>query len=104
MEAFGSSFESDDEMDAYVDWLISEGILEEDGFDEDGELTYTYNFQKMKEINPELYEAVMSGINENLMHLYELGLVKVEYDENLQAHFSATDDGKAFFDGIYGNE
>lgn len=102
MEAFGQSFDNEDEMDAYVDWLISEGILEEDGFDEDGDVTYTYNFAKMKEVSPDLYEAVMSGINENLMHLYELGFVKVEYDENLQAHFSATEEGKAFFDDLGG--
>jgi hypothetical protein len=31
------------------------------------------------------------------MHLYELGFVQVDYDENLQAHFSATEDGKTFF-------
>jgi hypothetical protein len=43
MHSFGRDFEDEDDMDDYVDYLISEGILEEDGFDEDGEVTYTYN-------------------------------------------------------------
>lgn len=29
-----------------------------------------------------------------LMHLYELGLVSVEYDENLTARFRITDEGQ----------
>lgn len=104
MEAFGRDFDNDDEMDEYIDWLIEVGILVEDGFDEDGDETYTYDFERMKEINPELYDAVMAGINENLMHLYEAGLVKVEYDEELRAHFSATEEGKLFFDKIHKEE
>ena len=46
---------------------------------------------------PELYEEIMSGVNDNLMSLYELGLVKIEYDEDLNAHFSATPEGMEFF-------
>jgi hypothetical protein len=97
MHSFGRDFDNEDEMDDYVDYLISEGILEEDGFDEDGDVTYTYNFEKMKEKNPELYEMIISDINESLLRLYELGFVKVDYDENLQAHFSSTEDGEEFF-------
>lgn len=97
MHSFGRDFEDEDDMDDYVDYLISEGILEEDGFDEDGDVTYTYNFEKMKEKDPDLYEIIMAEMNENLLRLYELGFVKVDYDENLQAHFSATEDGQEFF-------
>jgi hypothetical protein len=43
----------------------------------------------------------MSGVNDNLMSLYELGLVKIEYDENLNAHFSATPEGMEFFNKKY---
>jgi hypothetical protein len=79
-------------------------ILQEEGFDEDGEVTYTYNFEVMKEVMPELYEEIMSGVNDNLMSLYELGLVKIEYDENLNAHFSATPEGMEFFSSKHQSE
>lgn len=86
-----------DEVDRYVDYLIEVGILVEDGMDEDGEPTYTYNFEKMKEIDMNLYESLMSDISDSLMNLYKNGLVKIEYDENLQAHFSATEKGFEVF-------
>ena len=88
------------EEDDFVDYMIEVGILQEDGFDEDGEVTYTYNFELMKVLMPEMYDEIMAGITNNLMNLYELGLVKVEYDEDLQAHFSATEDGQEFFKGL----
>jgi len=85
------------EEDDFVDYMIEVGILQEDGFDEDGEVTYTYNFELMKVLMPEMYDEIMAGITNNLMNLYELGLVNVDYDENLQAHFSASEEGKEFF-------
>lgn len=33
-------------------------------------------------------------LNATLQHLYQLGLVKVEYDENLEARFTITEEGK----------
>lgn len=95
--AFAMFDDEEEDEDAFVEHLIAEGILVEDGFTEEGETTYTYNFELMKVMMPELYEEIMSGITNNLMHLYELGFVQVDYDENLQAHFSATEDGKSFF-------
>jgi hypothetical protein len=88
------------ESEEMVDWLIEVGILEEDGFDEDGELTYTYNFELMKVLVPDMYEEVMNGVNENLMNLFSLGFVKIDYDEQLQARFSATEDGMEYFKSI----
>jgi hypothetical protein len=86
-----------DDEEAFVDYLIEVGILEEDGFDEDGELTYVYNFPLMKALMPEMYDEIMQGVNDGLMSLYEKGFVKVDYDENLTAHFSATDEGMEYF-------
>ena len=88
---------SEDEIDDFVERMIEAGILVEDGFDEDGELTYTYNFELMKVLLPEMYEEIMTGINNNLINLYEMGFVKVEYNEDLRAVFSATEEGIAFF-------
>jgi hypothetical protein len=88
---------SDDEADDFVERMIEAGILIEDGFDEDGELTYTYNFELMKILLPEMYEEIMNGINDNLIDLYEMGLIKIEYNEDLKAVFSATEEGLIFF-------
>lgn len=100
-----SLFEDDEqEREEYVDYLIEIGILEEDGFDEDGSMTYTYNFPLMKETDPELYEHVMSGINEGLMDLFTAGYIEINYDENLVAHFKATPEGMEYFDKIIPKE
>jgi hypothetical protein len=88
---------SEEESNDFVERMIEAGILVEDGFDEDGELTYTYNFELMKVLLPEMYDEIMTGINDNLMNLYELGFVKVEYNEDLKAVFSATEEGFIFF-------
>jgi len=95
MDAF-EPMDPDDE-DAFVDSLIEIGILEEDGFDESGEVTYVYNFALMKALMPEMYEEIMQGVNDGLMSLYEKGFVKVDYDESLTAHFSATEEGMEYF-------
>lgn len=93
---------SDNEMgfedeDAFVDYLIEMCILEEEGFDEDGNVLYVYNFEVMKQLMPELYEEIMEGVNDKLLVAYEAGLVSVEYDEDLVPHFSATPEGIDFF-------
>ena len=96
MDNFEEYIEFEDDG-VFVDYLIEIGILEEEGFDEDGEVTYVYNFEKMKELMPELYEEIMDGLNENLMVLFEQDLIQVEYDENLRAHISPTDSGLEYF-------
>ncbi len=87
----------DPESEEFIDFLIEEGILEEDGFDQNGDVTYVYNFELMKVMLPDMYDEIMSDVNENLLSLYEKGLIKIEYDEDLKAHFSATDLGKRYF-------
>jgi hypothetical protein len=82
---------------AFVDYLIEIGILEEDGFDASGEVTYVYNFEKMKDLMPELYEEIMNNLNEGLIVLFEEDLIQVEYDENLKVHISPTDSGLEYF-------
>lgn len=88
---------SDEEADDFVERMIEAGVLVEDGFDEDGEVTYTYNFELMKVLMPELYDEIMIGINDNLVALYEMGFIKIEYNEDLKAVFSATEKGMMYF-------
>lgn len=93
-----------DDEDDFVEYLIEMCVLEEEGFDENGEILYKYNFEKMKELIPELYTEIMEGVNERMMELFELGLVTVEYDEDLVPHFSATPEGMEFFSQKYNSE
>ena len=103
MDDFEEYVEFYDE-DAFVDYLIEIGILEEDGVDEESEITYVYNFEKMKDLMPELYEEIMNNLNEGLMVLFEQDLIQVEYDEQLKAHISPTDSGLEYFKLKYGEE
>ena len=43
-------------------------------------------------------------LNENLLVLYEQELIKVEYDEELRAHISPTDEGMKYFKSKYEEE
>lgn len=86
---------SDDEI---VEWLESEGALVWTGMDGEGERVLSINAKKMKEVAPELYEAMAEDIMYDIMGLYELGLVDVSYDEDLVAHFTITEEGKKMMD------
>lgn len=85
------------EENQFFDRMMSLGIIEEHGLDENDEMTYTFNFQAMKEWLPEMYEEMMSEINDRLMILYEQNLVSIEYDETLKARFRATEKGNKYF-------
>ena len=91
-------FEDDDE---FVDFLIEMCVIQAEGVNEDGETLYKYNFERMKELLPELYQEIMEGVNDKIMDLFELGLVSVDYDESLTPHFSATPEGIEFFTRKY---
>lgn len=88
---------NENEENEFFENMIRMGIIEEHGVDEYGEQTYSFNFVAMKEWLPEMYDEFMSEINGRLMNLYEQGYVAIEYDENLKAHFSATEKGSEYF-------
>ena len=56
----------------------------------------------MKDLMPDLYDEIMNNLNESLMVLFEEDLIKVEYDEDLKVHISATDAGVEYFKSMYG--
>ena len=87
-----------DEIEQFMHYLEDSGVLEWVGMTEDGERTFVFNFEKMQLIFPELYYAMMEELNNELLHLYELGLISIEYDKNLQAKFKITDQGKKYLE------
>ena len=90
--------DNDDEIAAYLQYLEDEGILEWVGMDTSGERTFVFRFDIMMIKMPELFDALMSELNDELMNLYRMGLVEVEYDEKLNARFSITEDGKKYLE------
>ena len=60
------------------------GAVELEGMDENGEMIFSIT-EKAKELAPELWEAHIEHIDESLIALYEMDLIEVEYDENLEA-------------------
>lgn len=60
------------------------GAVELEGMDENGEMIFSIT-EKAKELAPELWEAHIEHIDESLIALYEMDLIEVEYDDNLEA-------------------
>lgn len=80
--------------------LIDEGVLEIYGMSEDGQPVYRMNLIKLKEIARPLYDAVMKEMDNDLMELYEMGLIDVSYDENLEATFGLTPEAHEYLRSI----
>lgn len=86
----------DNEVQDFFNYMEDEGIVEWVGMTDDGERTFVFNFQRMFEVMPQLYYAITEELNQELLHLYELGLVSIEYNENLEAGFKITDEGRKY--------
>lgn len=82
---------NDDEV---IGYLEDQGAIVWDGVAENGEAVFRFDLSKLKDVMPELYKEVMADIDADLMMLYQEGLVEIEYDENLNAMFRATEKGQ----------
>lgn len=80
----------DEEMS--LDHLIEIGAIEIVGVDESGEFILGIT-ERAKEVAPDLWEAHVAHIDETLLELYDKGLMQVDYDENLEASFSLSEEG-----------
>ena len=85
---------SDEEHRELMEYLLSEGAAFFDGFDEDGEAMYGFDMEILEEIMPELYQALQNDIDEQLLDLFQKGLLEVSYDEELNANFVISEEGK----------
>lgn len=82
---------NDDEI---LGWLEEEKAIVWDGMDESGEAIFRFDLERLKVVMPELYDEIMKDIDADLMALYEEGFVEIEYDENLNVGFKATQKGR----------
>jgi Tfp pilus assembly ATPase PilU len=80
--------------DKLIGFLEDQGAIIWDGQSEDGEAVFRFNLEKLKEVMPELYDEIMADIDKDLMDLYQMGMVEIEYDENLNAMFRITEEAE----------
>ena len=66
------------------------GAVELAGVAEDGEFIYKIT-QRAREVAPELWEAHEEHIDNSLLELYEMGMMRVSYDEELNATIELTE-------------
>lgn len=76
-----------------LDYYLEIGAIEVAGIEDDGEFIFAIT-DKAKDIAPELWEAHQDHVDNSLLELYEMGLVNVTYDENLNPIFELTEEGK----------
>ena len=90
----------EEEIQAFLQYLEEEGVLEWVGMNQEGERTFIFRFDIMSVIMPELYLAMMEELNEELLSLYKLGLVEIRYDESLNAEFKITSEGRDYLNNL----
>ena len=83
--------ERDEDME--LEHYLEIGAITIEGVDEKGEWIFAIH-EKAKEIAPELWEAHIRYVDENLLKLYEKGLMQVEYNENLEAMLHLSPEGQ----------
>jgi hypothetical protein len=81
------------EYESLFDYYISIGAIEPSGIDETGEMCFLVT-ETAKEVAPELWKAHKDYVDKTLLDLYEKDLISVEYNENLEATISLTDQAK----------
>ncbi len=80
--------------DQVIGYLLSTGAAEWDGMDESGERIFKFNMPLLMEIMPGMYDAIMEDVDSVMLDLFNRELVEVEYDENLDAIFHISPEGK----------
>jgi hypothetical protein len=84
----------DEEDSKIIQYLEENNALIWEGMDEDGEAIFRFNLEVLKEVMPELHKQIIEDIDEDLLTLYQEGLVELEYDEELNAKFKLSEKGQ----------
>lgn len=94
------SFEDiyDEDVEKIIGQLEDAGVMDWTGFDEIGDRMYTIDMEKLSVEFPELYEMMLADINDDLMHLYQVGLLNITYNEDLEPLFEISEEGRKFME------
>lgn len=76
-----------------LDYYIEIGAVEIQGVDENGELIFSVS-ENAKNVAPELWKMHQSYVDDMLVQLYDNDLITVEYNENLEAMITLSDEGR----------
>ena len=89
-------FDEDDDIasEQVIGYLIKVGAAIWDGMDDEGERIFKFNMPILHEVMPDLYDQIMEDIDQVMLDLYERGLVEVEYNEELEAKFKISPEGR----------
>ena len=89
----------DPEFDEYMENLIAKGAVVDTGeLDQNGEPIYKFNLAVLKEVRPDMYAIMMEELDADLVHLYQQGLINIDYNENLEATFAVNEAGKHYME------
>lgn len=84
------------------DHLILEGALYADGVDDDGEILYSWDSEKLKRVNPLLHARMQriwaEEVDEALMGLAAKGLIDIEFDDHLEPTAVLTELGRRVYE------
>ena len=83
----------EEDNDHKLAYYLEIGAVSLEGMDESGEMIYSIS-ENAKELAPELWQSHLDYVDKSILELYELGLVEIEYDENLQATIHISPEGK----------
>ena len=84
---------NEEDNDHKLAYYLEIGAVSLEGMDESGEMIYSIS-ENAKELAPELWQSHLDYVDKSILELYELGLVEIEYDENLQATIHMSPEGK----------
>jgi hypothetical protein len=76
-----------------LDYYIQIGAIEVAGISEDGEFIFGIT-DLAKDVAPDLWQAHQDHVDESMMQLYEMGLINITYDEDLNPLFELTEEGR----------
>ena len=80
--------------DEKLSMYIEMGAVDLAGMDENGEFIFQIT-EKAKEVAPELWEAHQEHVDRSLIQLYEAGLIRVTYNDDLEATIEMSEEGHA---------
>jgi len=85
--------DSEEQFDRDLEYYIEIGAIEISGVDEYGEIIFKIT-DEAEELAPELWQSHKDYIDKTLLDLYEKDLISVEYNENLEATITLTEEAK----------
>jgi hypothetical protein len=82
------------EFSLFFEELLEKGAVVDTGQkDEFGETIFKFNLEVLKVVRPDMHSIMMDELSEDLLDLYKLGLIDIDYDENLEVAYKINEAG-----------